>query len=138
MAANDMPLVKFETHGNATLGTIEDSTVLNARQVADFGNFVVRYVGAHPGVNILLNFENVDHLSSSAITELIRIKDAVQAADGMLSLCGLSDSILQVFEITNMLDFLHVHKHDSADVALKKFQRAIDIAKEDKDWGNSG
>lgn len=136
MAATDTPPVRFESHGNATLGTIEDAAVLNARQVADFGNYVVGYVKKHPGVNVLLNFAHVDHLSSSAITELIRIKDAVEGAEGMLSLCGLSPSILQVFEITNMLEFLHVHKEDSADVALKKFQRAIEIAEQEKGWEN--
>lgn len=134
MADEKGPLVSFQLEGTATLGTIRDHDVLSGLQVANFGNLVIEYAQAHPGTSLLLNFENVNHLSSSAISELIRMKEALKKSGGRLALCGLSDNIVEVFEITNMIELLHVHRDESVDVALTKFRRAIAIAEEDDAW----
>lgn len=127
------PLVEFTVHGKATLGVIVDPNVLNPIHVMNFGKFVIAYAEKNLGTNLLLSFDNVEFLSSSAITELIRIKDSLENSGGRLGLSGISDNIRKVFEITNMIKLLHVYS-ESTDVALQRMLRAADIAEKEAAW----
>ena len=127
------PLVEFTVHGKVTLGTIVDPNVLNPIHVMNFGKFVIAYVEKNPGANLLLSFDNVEFLSSSTITELIRIKDSLEGSGGRLALSGISDNIRKVFEITNMIKLLHVYS-EPTDVAVQRLSRAADVAEQEAAW----
>ena len=51
---------------------------------------------------ILLNFGNVEFLSSAALGKLITMNRKVQAVRGKLVLCNISREIREVFEITKL------------------------------------
>ena len=51
---------------------------------------------------ILLNFGNVEFLSSAALGKLITMNRKVQAVRGKLVLCNISKEIREVFEITKL------------------------------------
>lgn len=53
-------------------------------------------------VNFLLDFENVDHLCSAMIGELIRFSKKVQAKGGHLVLCCLKPQIHEVFQLLRL------------------------------------
>lgn len=126
-------IVDFAEEGRINIGTIKTSSVLSTINVAEFGNEVIAYIEARPGVNLLLNFENVDYLSSAVLTELLRIKKAIEEAKGELRLCGVSKVILEVFQITN-LDKMFVIYHDDASGGVRRFHRALDVAAEEAAW----
>ena len=126
-------IVDFQDEGRVVIGTIRTSSVLSAINVAEFGNEVIAFVDAHPGLNLLLNFENVDYLSSAVLTELLRINKSIEGTQGQLRLCGVSKVILEVFQITN-LDKMFVIYHDDVTGGVRRFHRSLDVAAEEAAW----
>ncbi len=126
-------IVDFEVQGKIVVGTIRTTSVLSAINVAEFGNEVVAKIEGNTGVNLLLNFENVDYLSSAVLTELLRINKAIQEAQGQLRLCGVSKVILEIFQITN-LDKMFAIYHDDVIGGVRRFVRSLEVAAEDAAW----
>lgn len=126
-------IVRFEQEGTIVVGTIRTTSVLSAINVAEFGNEVVGHIESAPGINLLLNFENVDYLSSAVLTELLRINKAIQEARGQLRLCGVSKVILEIFQITN-LDKMFTIYHDDVTGGVRRFLRSLEVAAEDAAW----
>ncbi len=124
----------FDEVGPVTVGTIHAADMLDDNNVRDFGDQVLGHVSERPDCRLLLNFQHVLYLSSAAITELLRIRDACRPGGGMLRLCGLNDSIRTVFEITNLAGLFSVHKDDTLDTALARYERALAVAGEDDGW----
>ena len=135
MSDGDGPLIEFQVRGRVTLATVRSSSVLSMINVVKFGEDVLAYVGAHPGVNLLLNFEHVDYLSSAVLTELLRVKAAIDASKGKLRLCAVSPVIQKAFEITNLDTFFVIHA-DGAETDIKRFERALDIAAQEATWND--
>lgn len=134
MESNKQPLVKFELEDPITLGTVYASSMLDALNVTEFGNQVVNYVNAHPGIHLMLNFENVHYLSSAALTELLRINESAVATNGGVRLCGLSDEIKKVFRITNLDKLFVIHDEDTVHAAIRRYQRAVSVAEQEEAW----
>ncbi len=126
-------IVDFEVQGKIVVGTIRTTSVLSAINVAEFGNEVVAKIEGNTGVNLLLNFENVDYLSSAVLTELLRINKAILEAHGQLRLCGVSKVILEIFQITN-LDKMFAIYHDDVTGGVRRFVRSLEVAAEDAAW----
>jgi anti-sigma B factor antagonist len=126
-------IVDFEVQGKIVVGTIRTTSVLSAINVAEFGNEVVAKIEGNTGVNLLLNFENVDYLSSAVLTELLRINKAILEAQGQLRLCGVSKVILEIFQITN-LDKMFAIYHDDVTGGVRRFVRSLEVAAEDAAW----
>ena len=51
---------------------------------------------------MIINFSNVDFMSSSFISVLIVVHAQMESAEGQLRLCGLAPSLLKLFEMTNL------------------------------------
>jgi len=126
-------IVSFAQEERITVGTIRTSSVLSAINVAEFGNEVIAYIEKNAALNLLLNFENVDYLSSAVLTELLRINKAIESAGGQLRLCSVSKVIMEVFEITNLDKVFTIFREDMGG-AVRRFQRALDVAAEDAAW----
>ena len=137
MTADSDQIVDFTKEDRVTIGTIRTSSVLSAINVAEFGNEVVAYVETRPGLNLLLNFEHVDYLSSAVLTELLRINKAIEGVKGKLRLCSVSNVILEVFQITN-LDKMFTIFDEDLEGGLRRFQRALDIQAEEAAWKEPG
>jgi len=135
MSSNRKELLTFEEKGRIWVGTIRANSVLSAANVSEFGAEVLAFVAKHPGVNLILNFENVDYLSSAVLTELLRINKAIEDGAGHLRLCAISPVIHEVFEITNLDKIFIIHSDDVA-TDLARFERSLDIEAEDKAWGS--
>lgn len=133
MSESKEDLLTFEKRGRIHVGTIRASRMLSTTNAVEFGTEAMDYVKAHPGINLLLNFEYVDYLSSIVLTELLKINKAVKEGNGRLRLCAVGPSILEVFEITN-LDKVFVIHAESVDTDIKRFERALDVAAEADAW----
>ena len=133
--SSDATLVSFDVQGSVTVGTIDNASMLDGMTVTDFGNEVVGYVGSHPATNLLLNFAHVQYLSSAALTELIRINDACVGGKGSLRVCNVSKDIQKVFKITNFDKLFEIHDEELSE-ALRRFQRSVDLTREEKEWAN--
>lgn len=133
MAEETERLIDFRVVGRVHVGEIRASSVLSTLNVAEFGSEVYSYVESHPGLNLLLDFSNVDYLSSAVLTELLRTNKAIQETNGRLHLCAVAPTIREIFEITN-LDRVFVISGDDCETSLKKFERSLDIAAQEEAW----
>lgn len=126
-------IVTFKRKDGVIVGTINLPSMLDALDVSDFGSQVVDFVKAHEGLNLLLNFEKVDFLSSSTLTELIRISKLVEQKRGRIRLCGVTPDIRRVFEITK-LDQLFTIEEGNLKATIQKFARAIEVQNQEQNW----
>ena len=126
--------ITFDNYGPITVGTIEAVNMLDEENVREFGRQVIAHVTGQPGICLLLNFEHVAFLSSAAITELLRILEACRPEGGQVRLCGLTDPIRSVFEITNLAKLFFVHRNDTLDMALARFSRALTVLGDADGW----
>lgn len=134
MEKDGASLLKFKRSGNLIVGTVCATNMLDALTVSDFGDEVLRVVKKYPKVHLLLNFENVDFLSSAALSELIRIHESAKQEKVVVGLCGVSQDILKVFKITKLDTMLSINETDDVDTAVEKFKRSADRAAEERSW----
>ncbi|MBW7864025.1 MAG: STAS domain-containing protein [Candidatus Hydrogenedens sp.] len=137
MSEHDEPMVIFNEQPPIHVGTVSPSRVLRMVNIAELGVTVLAYVKKHPGLNLLLSFENVDYLSSAVLTELLRINQAIQECRGRLRLCAVSPAIQEIFQITRLDTVFSIHG-EGVDVEAKKFARAIALEREEKAWESGG
>jgi anti-sigma B factor antagonist len=134
VAQPQLDIVTYREDGPVTVGTVANSTMLDGSVVNQFGEQVVRHVAGRTGVNLLLDFTNVEYLSSAALTELIKINDAVVAGGGSMRLCGLAAPIQRIFEITRFDKTYDIHAGEPVAHAIARFKRAIQIGQEQDAW----
>ncbi len=120
MATEATQPVTYNEIENMTVGTLGAGTSLNAEGSKDFGDDVIAYISAHPGVRLLLNFQNITYLSSAALSELLRINDTAKAEKSAVQLCGLSKEIHKVFEITKLADVFHIDPDEEVEKTIMR------------------
>ena len=133
MAEHKEPMMEFTQRGRITVGTVRTASVLSTNNVSDFGNELFAHVDKHPKINLLLDFQRVEYLSSAVLTELLRIHRAISEKGGRMRICGISPVIHEVFQITNLDRIFSVHQED-VETGIQRFERALDIDAEDRAW----
>ncbi len=71
---------------------------------------------------ILINFANVDHLSSAALGALITINNKTNEKDGTLRLANIDPQIYEVFVITRLNKLFNIH--ETLNDAMTQFNAA--------------
>jgi anti-sigma B factor antagonist len=111
--------LEVEDVGDVAVVNFVDKKILDEQNIQMIGDDLFRLVDEQGRKKILLNFSNVEFLSSAALGKLITMNRKVQAVKGKLVLCGISKEIREVFEITK-LDKLFVIRQEEQ-VALQEF-----------------
>ena len=65
---------------------------------------------SEPNPKLLLDFSNVEHLSSAALGVLIKLNRQVADAGGRLKLSDISPPIFEVFRITRLNKLFDIHE----------------------------
>ena len=68
---------------------------------------------------IILDFRNVDYLSSAALGKFITLNKKVAGAGGKLVLCNIDPNIYEVFEITKLNKLFNIQREEQQ--ALQAF-----------------
>lgn len=97
---SEQPLISFESQGAMVVVTINAPSVLDQEDISRIGSEMMDYVISHPGINLLLNFEQVRYMSSTVINELLRVHNAVRSLEGTLQLCALNRNVHALFKLT--------------------------------------
>lgn len=136
MPTNPMPLLTFEKRGAITLGTVTGTNMLDGVSVPAFGNEALAFIAGKEALHLLLDFKQVEYMSSAALTELLRINDELRNTKGSVRLCNLSNEIRKVFQITNLEKLFVIHENDSTEAAMKRFERSLAVASEEETWSS--
>lgn len=96
-----------------------DKKILDEQNIQMIGDDLFRLVDELGRRKILLNFANVEFMSSAALGKLIKLHSKLQAAGGKLILCGISKGIMEIFELTKLDKMLTIEKDEQK--ALQSF-----------------
>jgi len=97
-----------------------DQSILEESAINNIGDQVADLLDRTPNPKLLIDFDNVDHLSSAALGMLITINNRVRAKAGQLRLATIDPQIYEVFAITKLNKLFHIY--GSADEAMKSFK----------------
>lgn len=105
-----------------TVVEFADRKILDELAISEIQEELSRLVSEMSSVKLLLNFKNVEHLSSAALGTLITLNRQVGERQGEMRLCEIAPPIYEVFKITRLNKLFNIHptKQD----ALGSFKNA--------------
>jgi anti-anti-sigma factor len=105
--------------GEVTVVRFVDRKILDEANIQELGVEMFKLVEQEQRKNLLLNFFNVEFLSSAALGKLITLDKKVKANGGRLKLSNIRPEIYEVFAITKLNKLFDI-KDDETD-ALAAF-----------------
>lgn len=114
--------LKIKRTGDVSIVEFADRKILEELSIQEIGDELKRLAEGEPGAQLLLNFNNVDHLASAALGMLITLHKKVQERNGALKLSNINRQIFQVFRITRLNRVFDIH--ETAEEALAAFGKA--------------
>jgi anti-sigma B factor antagonist len=111
--------LEVEHIGEVTVVNFIDRRIVDEQNIQIIGEQLFSLVDEEGWRKLLLNFGNVEYLSSAALGKLITLNKKIQQAQGKLVLCNILPQIHEVFEITKLHKFFLIEKEEQA--ALQKF-----------------
>jgi anti-sigma B factor antagonist len=94
--------LEVEDIGDVTVVNFTDRKILDEQNIQIIGEQLFSLVDEIGRRKILLNFRNVEYLSSAALAKLITLNKKLQEVNGRLILCNIAAQIKEVFEITKL------------------------------------
>jgi anti-sigma B factor antagonist len=111
--------LKIKRADNVSVVEFADRKILEELSIQEIGDELDQLVEGQPGIRLLLNFRNVDHLSSAALGMLITLNKKIKEHNGALKLSDINKQIFEVFKITRLNRVFEIH--DTADQAIAGF-----------------
>jgi anti-sigma B factor antagonist len=102
MAAPSQRRLDIDEVGDVTVARFIDKKILDENNIQIIGNQMFGLVEEDGRKKIVLDFTNVEYLSSAALGKLITMDKKVKAAGGKLRLCNIRKDIYEVFAITRL------------------------------------
>lgn len=106
--------IKVNQSGGVTVVTFTDSKIIDSDEIQELGQELYDLVERDNHRKFILNFSNVEFLSSAALGKLINFEKKVQAVAGALILTNIRPEIYEVFAITRLTKLFTI-KDDEAD-----------------------
>ena len=100
----------IEDVGDVTVAKFIDKKILDETNIQIIGNQLFGLVDEDGRKKIVLDFENVEYLSSAALGKLITMDKKVKGAKGKLRLCNVRPEIYEVFAITKLNKLFDMHE----------------------------
>ncbi len=99
---NDVAIVSFN-----------DKKILDEASIQELGAELFGLVEQQKMGDILLNFTNVEFLSSAALGKLITLDRKVKASKGRMKMCNIRPEIFEVFQITKLNKVFDIRKDET-------------------------
>ena len=111
--------LEVEDIGEVTVVNFTDKKILDEQNIQIIGEQLFSLVDELNRRKLVLNFGNVEYLSSAALGKLITLNKKVNAVGGRLVLCNIDPQIYEVFEITKLNKLFNIQTEEQA--ALQAF-----------------
>jgi anti-sigma B factor antagonist len=85
-----------------TIIRFQDKDILDQVNIHEMGEEMYAIVEGSPGIKVLVDFDGVLYLSSSALGKLISLKRKVEENSGTIKMCRIKPEIMEVFRITKL------------------------------------
>jgi anti-sigma B factor antagonist len=90
--------------------TFVTSRILDQSNVQQLGEELTALVDEFGLKRIVLDFSNVNYMSSAVMGKLVGLLKKVKAADGKIALCCIEESILEIFKIMRFDKMFSIYK----------------------------
>ena len=105
--------------GDIHLVQFKDKKILDDTVLDEIRTEVTQLIGKASGPDVLLDFSNVEFMSSATLGLLGQLHRKISSGHGRLKMCSIRPEILTVFKITNLDKLFSIHK--DAPTALATF-----------------
>lgn len=113
------PKLKIRKQGAVTIIEFEDRKILEELVINQIGERLGEIIDAESDPRLLLDFRNVEHLSSAALGMLITLNKQLTERQGRLVLANINKDIYEVFKITRLNKLFNIQSNtDDAIQAL--------------------
>ncbi len=119
MANGSTRRLDIEEVGDVTIAKFTDKKILDETNIQIIGNQLFGLVEEDGRKKIVLDFAEVEYLSSAALGKLITMDKKCKAAKAKLRLCTIRPEIYEVFAITKLNRLFDIQ--DDQEKALEGF-----------------
>jgi len=105
------PRISVEYAEKATIISFTDEKILEESDIKALQDSIMSVVeSASGGIKLILDFGNVQFLSSAVLGLLIRLSKRIYEHDGQLKLCNINPKIFEIFKITRLTKTFDIYK----------------------------
>ena len=94
--------LKVTEEKNVRVVEFTNNKILDEANIKEIGDTLQSMLAEREFPKILLDFANVDHLSSAALGMLINVNKGIKERNGQLRLTNIKPEIFEVFVITKL------------------------------------
>ena len=105
--------------GNVSVVELADRKILDEPVINEIGERLRELAATGPSPRLLIDFKNVEHLSSAALGVLITLNRQVGDQQGQLVLANIHPQIYEVFKITRLNRLFNIQS--TTEEALRVF-----------------
>ena len=104
------PRISVEYAEKATIISFTDEKILEERDIKALQDSIMSVVEQTERIKLILDFGNVQFLSSAVLGLLIRLSKRIYEHDGQLKLCNINPKIYEIFKITRLTKTFDIYK----------------------------
>jgi anti-sigma B factor antagonist len=95
-------MLEVEDRDGVTVATLQVSKIVSDEDIHEFGEQLDTLAKTDGPRTVVIDFGQVQYLSSATLSRLISLKRRLGSAHGRLVLCGISPDLLEIFRITRL------------------------------------
>ncbi len=97
------PRISVTYAGNATVVSFTEEKILEVQDISELQESLMAVIESASGkISLILDFGNVQFLSSAILGLLIRVSKRIYEQEGQLRLCHINPKIYEIFKITRL------------------------------------
>jgi anti-sigma B factor antagonist len=116
------PRISVEYAKNATIVGFTDEKILEETDIRALRESIMSVIGQAERINLILDFGNVQFLSSAVLGLLIQVSKRIYEQGGKLKLCNINPKIYEIFKITRLTKTFDIYK--DVEGAVRSLSRA--------------
>jgi anti-sigma B factor antagonist len=111
--ADHLPPVSVSTDKDVRVVEFIHNKIIDEANIAEIGQTLASLIDERERPKLLLDFHNVDHMSSAALGVLINANTKIKERNGQLRLASIKPQIFEVFVITKLNKLFKIHPNRS-------------------------
>lgn len=113
------PLLEIEQIGDVALVTFTSRSILDPQAATVIGRQLKVLVQDQGSKRVILDFGNVERLTTLVVGQVAALHQTIKAAGGRLAVCGIQADVFGIFQILRLHKILHIYKDEQE--ALQSF-----------------
>jgi len=104
------PKISVEYAENATIVAFVDEKILEDNDIQSLQESIMSVIEQGGEIKLILDFCNVEFLSSAVLGLLIKVSKKVYENNGHLRLCHINPKIYEIFKITKLTKVFDIYE----------------------------